>query len=144
MKKGYKMLGGLLLAGGVVLSASAVGEAAVRIAAQETAVQMPVTGGWSVTEGSTALDAHTRKVFDQALDGLVGCSYEPVALLGKQLVAGMNYCVLCRLAPVVPNAQPQWGLVYIYEDLQGQARITRVEDLRLGDRSPVAVKESAD
>lgn len=90
-------------------------------------------GGWTVTEGRTKLDKHTRKVFAKALEGLVGCDYDPVALLGRQVVAGTNYCILCRLTPVVPKAVPHWGLAYIYEDLQGNARLTAVKDLPLGE-----------
>ena len=132
MKKIYKMLGSMLLAGGIGLSMTSAGEAAVGAQAQAVSTAAPIVGGWSVIEGNTRIDRHTRKVFLQALDGLTGCDYEPVALLGKQVVAGTNYCLLCRLTPVVPNAKAHWGLVYIYEDLQGKAKLTHVEDLELG------------
>ena len=107
-------------------------EAAAQQAGAIAMQQEAVDGGWSVTQGSTKIDKHTRKVFSQALYGLVGCTYEPVALLGKQVAAGTNYCLLCRLTPVVPNAESHWGLVYIYEDLQGHAELKEVHDLVLG------------
>ena len=53
----------------------------------------------------------------------------PVALLSTQLVAGMNYCILCQITPVVPNPEPSWALVYIYADLQGNAEIMNVYEL---------------
>lgn len=75
---------------------------------------------------------YIKAVFAKAVDGLLGCDYDLVALLGTQVVAGTNYCVLCRLTPVVPDAVPHWGLAYIYEDLQGDVSLTEVKDLELG------------
>lgn len=92
-----------------------------------------VDGGWMVTEGRLRLDKHAKAVFAKATDGLLGCDYEPVALLGTQVVAGTNYCFLARLTPVVPDATPHWGLVYAYEDLQGNVKLTSVKDLPLGE-----------
>lgn len=132
MNKIYKMLGSMILAGGIGFGMTAAGEAAAGAQVQTVPAAAPILGGWTVTEGTTRIDRHTRKVFLQALDGLTGCDYEPVALLGRQVVAGTNYCLLCRLTPVVPNAKAHWGLVYIYEDLQGKAKLTHVEDLELG------------
>jgi hypothetical protein len=45
--------------------------------------------------------------FDKAAACLAGASYEPVAVLGKQVVAGMNYCLLCKVTATVPDAKPQ-------------------------------------
>jgi len=36
------------------------------------------------------------------------------------------------LTPVVPNAEPHWGVVYIYEDLQGHAELKDVQSLVIG------------
>ena len=133
MNKLYKMMGSLLMVGGIALGMTATGEAAVETQAQNrSTVTAAAVGGWTVTEGSTKIDRHTRKVFFQAVDGLVGCDYEPVALLGKQVAAGTHYCLLSRLTPVVPDAKAHWGLVYVYEDLQGQAKLIGVEDMELG------------
>ena len=63
-----------------------------------------VDGGWTVTEGRTKLDKHAKSV-----------------------------CFLARLTPVVPDATPYWGLVYAYEDLQGNVKLTSVKDLPLGE-----------
>ena len=49
--------------------------------------------------------------------------------MSTQVVAGMNYCILCQITPVVPNATPTWSLVYIYADAKGNAGITNVYDL---------------
>ena len=70
--------------------------------------------------------------FGKALEGLTGASYLPVANLGEQVVAGLNRCLLCRVTPVVPDARPHYALVYVYEDLQGGAKLLQVIDLDIG------------
>ena len=59
--------------------------------------------------------------FWEALDGV---AYEPIALLGTQVVAGMNYCILCRAWPATPDAQVGFVLAYVYADLEGNATFT--------------------
>ena len=85
-------------------------------------------GGWTLTE-DIALTDKAWSVFEEATEGLVGVDYEPLALLGTQLVSGTNYCFLCRGTVVYPGAQPYCALVYIYEDLQGAASITEIAPL---------------
>ena len=98
------------------------------------AAQAPLTGGWTVNREDTAMEANpeAQAALDKALEGLVGASYEPVACLGKQVVAGTNYCLLCRITPVVPNAVPHFALVYVYQALDGSAELLQVQDLTLG------------
>ena len=87
-------------------------------------------GGWEIApHEAAALPADAQAAFDKAVEGLDGATYVPVALMSTQVVAGMNYCILCQIAPVVPEAAPAWALVYIYADLQGNAGITNVYEL---------------
>ena len=87
-------------------------------------------GGWEITEAVEGkLTPEAKAAFDKAMNGLVGASYVPVALLGTQVVAGINYCILCQITPVVPDAVPSWALVYIYADLEGNAKIMNVYDI---------------
>jgi len=109
---------------------------AVDISAQSRTEELPqaaADGGWEYNQGELSLDGNpdVKAAFDKALDGLVGCSYEPVALIGSQIVAGTNYCILCRTTPVVPDAKSSFSLVTIYEDLSGNAEITDVTDLNM-------------
>ena len=53
-------------------------------------------------------------------------------------VAGTNYCILCQITPVVPDATPAWALVYIYADLDGNAEITNVYELYIDRHSTPA------
>ena len=90
--------------------------------------EAPAMGGWTVAE-STEIQDENKAVFDKAMEGLVGVNYEPIAYLGSQLVAGRNHCFLCTATVVYPNAAPTFVLVYIYEDLAGNAEILNIADL---------------
>jgi len=90
----------------------------------------PITGGWeNISHEAEELPEDAQKAFDKATENLDGAEYTPVALLSTQLVAGMNYCILCQITPVVPNPEPSWALVYIYADLKGNAEIMNVYEL---------------
>lgn len=96
----------------------------------------PLAGGWqNVPHEAAELPAEAQAAFDRAMDGLVGANYVPVALLSTQVVAGMNYCILCQVTPVAPDATPTWALVYIYADLEGNAEITNVYELYIDRHS---------
>ena len=88
-------------------------------------------GGWSYAEAPEITEEIQARL-DKALEGLVGASYVPVANLGEQVVAGLNRCLLCQVTPVVPDAQPHYALVYVYEKLDGGAELLQVIDLDVG------------
>ena len=96
--------------------------------------EVPLAGGWTVNEEDTGMAANpdAQAALEKALEGMVGASYEPVACLGTQVVAGTNYCILCRITPVVPNPTSHFTLVHVYRALDGTAKILNVQDLALG------------
>lgn len=87
-------------------------------------------GAW-VNWAADPLDIpeNVKAAFDKALEGLVGHTYEPIAILGSQVVSGMNYCLLCKTTVVTPDAPVSYTLVYIYEALDGTAEILRIQDI---------------
>ena len=89
-------------------------------------------GGWTITKDAAVSD-EARAAFDKALEGLTGVDYQPLALLGTQVVAGTNYCILCEAKVVYPDAVPYYALVYIYADLQGGAQILNIVNLDIGE-----------
>ena len=89
-------------------------------------------GGWLITDDSK-ITADVKKVYEKATENRVGVNYEPIALLGTQLVAGTNYCLLCRMTIVVPDATPGYTLMYIYEDLDGNAEISGFQEITVGE-----------
>ncbi|MBQ8963256.1 MAG: hypothetical protein IJ089_05610 [Clostridia bacterium] len=99
----------------------------------------PSTGGWeNAPQEAVELPAEAQAAFDKATDGLDGARYIPAALLSTQVVAGMNYCILCQVIPETAGAAPSWALVYIYADLRGNAEITNVYELYIDRHSAPA------
>lgn len=90
-----------------------------------------LAGGWTYAESPEVTDALTA-LLEKATEGLVGAAYTPVAYLGSQVVAGSNHCLLCQVTPVVPDPQPNYVLVYIYENLEGGAELMQTIDLDVG------------
>ena len=83
-------------------------------------------GGWS--EVAPEATEASVNALEKAMQNLVGAEYKEICCLATQLVAGTNYCMLCEITPVVPNAESHFAIVYIYEDLDGNAQITDVFD----------------
>lgn len=92
---------------------------------EEEDLEDVMVGGWT-RAASPVITDEVRQVCDKAFEGWEGVTYEPIALLKTQVVAGMNYCVLCEATVVVPDAEPTYAVVYIYEDLEGNAEITDI------------------
>ncbi len=86
-----------------------------------------IDGGWAKAENPEITD-EIKELFKKATEGMTGLSYTPVVYVASQIVAGTNHCILCKTAAVVPNPEPKYSLVYIYEDLNGGAEITNVVD----------------
>jgi len=113
---------------------SAVAAAPADTAAENTAQEEPrnMVGGWTLNaEMGENLSAEDKAVLDKAMEGYVGLSIKPIALLGTQVVAGINYAFLCETAPVVPNPQSKLSVIVVYQDLQGGATISDVRDFDL-------------
>lgn len=87
-----------------------------------------IAGGWQASE-SPEITSELRAVFDKALDGFVGVGYEPIAYLGRQIVAGTNHAFFCRAQVIYPNSLPYFAIVYIYEDLDGKAEIADIASM---------------
>ena len=100
----------------------------------------PLLGGWNTTE-PCEITEDVQAVFDKATEKLLGAAYEPIAYLGRQVVAGTNHCILCRTTAVYPGALPYYTLVYIYEDLEGNAEITQICDLNIAEFSQPEIEE---
>lgn len=90
-----------------------------------------LAGGWSASE-STEITEDARTAFDKAMEGFVGVGYEPVALLGTQVVAGLNYCLLCKGTTVTLEPRTFYALVYIWAALDGSAQILDIQEIDLG------------
>lgn len=106
-------------------------------------------GGWAVNTGDVAFDknAEVKEAYEKALRSMVmtGGEMEPVAYLGSQVVAGMNYLLLCRVKAVVEDPSTELVLVTVYADLEGNATITTQDvnwNPEFPDGEPEASEES--
>ena len=150
MKKTRKILCAISVLGMILTSSSAVSvviadNQAMETAAdtKNTAVEMTDTaeaaavpgggmaslaGGWTLAE-DTAVTQEAEDALAKALESFVGSNIEPVALLGEQVVAGINYCMLCRVTAVTPTAVPKFALVYVYAGVNGNCELLGISDL---------------
>ena len=89
----------------------------------------PVSGGWAINEeGSAELPEEVKKAFDSVTSELMGTELEPVAYVGSQVVAGMNYMVLCRATTVTENPVTNYQMLVMYVDLEGKAKLNALTD----------------
>ena len=86
----------------------------------------PLPGGWAMTDDIT-ISGEAQVVFDQAADAGEDTDLEAIGLLATQVVAGRNYCFLCR-----DKASGGYCFVYIYEDPKGIARIVDTQPVSPG------------
>ena len=102
----------------------------VPVFAEETE---PVAGGWVANaDDPTLIPEAALEAFNKATEELVGCDYEPIALLGSQVVAGTNYCLLCKCTVVTPDAPVSYVLMYIYSGVDGTNEVLDIQDITLG------------
>lgn len=97
-----------------------------------------IAGGWTLPESPVVTD-EVKTVLAKATDGLAGATYEPVAYLGSQVVAGTNHRILCKFTPSTKNAKTTYAIVTVYEDLEGKAEITGI----LNSEAEVQVTDEA-
>ena len=91
----------------------------------ETNESAPITGGWAINNDFDGTDdANAMSAFEKATEDLDGYRYDVAAVLGSQIVAGTNYLYLCRAEMAVPDAKPEYVILKVYEDLEGNAEIT--------------------
>ncbi|MDO5592913.1 MAG: hypothetical protein Q4G57_08470 [Bacillota bacterium] len=96
-----------------------------------SAETLTMVGAWSPIHGDqdSEISQDALKAFEKATKDLEGYTYEVIAVLGSQVVSGMNYVYLCKGEVVSPEASPEYLLVTVYEDLEGKAEITETEEL---------------
>ena len=114
----------LVLALGLSLSVPGLAESA------DTGANM-LMGGWQIPADGTPTE-ETRDLLNRAFNGIDGNAIEPIAVLGTQLVAGKNTCILCRITPAVPDAVSYFAVIYVYEDPTGKTTLDMIVELDPG------------
>lgn len=86
----------------------------------------PVSGGYGTPADPTVTEEVMNAVI-KANDALGTMTYEPKALLKQQVVAGMNYVLLCR-GKALNGDDLDYAIVTVYADLDGGAEFTAVSE----------------
>lgn len=102
---------------------------------QEAAPSAAVAGGWTMNADETVgvLPDDAQKAFDKATEGFVGNKLTPVALIGRQVVAGMNYAILCKSELVTKEPVVSYQVAIIYQKPDGEAEISNIADFNVAD-----------
>ena len=90
-----------------------------------------LSGGWEIT-GSSSLAGEPFEAFKQAVKDTDDVMYEPIALLAKQVVAGMNYCILCRETAFDQAGTMSYCLLYIWKAPGKDAVILETQPIEFG------------
>lgn len=91
-------------------------------------------GSWMILqakENSKFSDKEIQKSFEKAVKGWTGLDLTPMQLLATQLVSGTNYLALCYGKTVTEKPVGDLYVVQWYQDLQGNASISSVENLNM-------------
>lgn len=120
-----------ILLGTTVLALTACGAttaaAASNTSSEQPATETAIVGGWS-TEDSEEITDEIRALVEKATQDKLGATYNPVAYLGHQIVNGTNHRILCEITTVTANPETKLAVVTIYEDLQGNAEVTDIDE----------------
>lgn len=85
-----------------------------------------VLGGYVEVEDSTITD-ELKEIFNKALEGLLGATYEPEKLVATQVVAGTNYKFLAKGTKTTNPVTKGTYYITIYKDLQGNVKLLDIE-----------------
>lgn len=92
------------------------------------AVFVDAPGGWREVNSLT-LDKEAKAAFDTAVKYSKYEKYSPVALLGQQVVSGMNYQILVRINQSDTKTS-KYLILQIYQPLSNTAEITEVYEFK--------------
>ena len=90
------------------------------------------SGGWSVSKASYSFLSKSQiTIFNKATKKLTGVSYQPVALLAKQAVAGTNYVFLCQGKTVTANPTKAWYILTASKSLKNKISLRSVKKINI-------------
>lgn len=133
MKRGHLMLLACILVLSVALAGCggkpSAGSEAEEPAEQEVMVEgdgseVSASGWQALSEASPALTEEEQDIFSRAAAATDSVLPTPVAVLATQVVSGTNYAFLC-------HQDSGWSIFAVYQNLDGEARITSGQELRL-------------
>lgn len=95
---------------------------------EETKEEPEIVGGYVDVEDGTLTD-ELKDIFNSALDGLTGATYEPQELVATQVVAGTNYKFLANGSKTTNPITKGTYYITIYKDLEGNVELLDIETI---------------
>lgn len=92
-------------------------------------------GEWMIDKNiqTAGLADDVKAIFDKGVEGFTGQSFEPIVLIGKQVVSGMNYMFLAKGTTTTAEPKTALKIVTIYNDLKNNASVKSVADFNILD-----------
>ena len=103
----------------------------------EEGITESLDGGWYTPDDITSvpLPEDAQAAFEKALENFAGSNIVPMALLGTQVVKGINYAILCHVTPMVYDPVSSTQVITIYSDPEGNAEISNLSVINPADYS---------
>lgn len=94
-----------------------------------------LSGGWTYASefADVQLPEDAGDALTKAAEKIDGVIYKPVAYLGSQVVAGINYAYICEVTTVTENPVSTLNVIRIYKDLEGNATITGSKAINIAE-----------
>ena len=113
--------------------------------AKEKAEGSQTAGGWAID--GTEMTDETKDIFNKAFESLLGVTYNPLMLMGRQLVNGTNYEFLAEATVVSPDQKPYLCVITIHKSLDGEVSILNIQRISVsaltGDEEEAPFTEMA-
>ena len=93
---------------------------------EQTKEEPEIVGGYVDVEDGTLTD-ELKDIFNKALEGLLGATYEPQELVATQVVAGTNYKFLASGTKTTNPVTKGTYYIYVNKDLQGTISLLDIE-----------------
>ena len=91
-------------------------------------------GGWTPQfTGSSEVPAEIKKVFEGALEGLVGVGYEDEVCLATKVVSGIEYAFLTKATTVTAEPASYHAIIFATANADGTYSIANIVPLNLTD-----------
>lgn len=81
-------------------------------------------GSWRVAENA----AEGVEIFEAATANITDTIFSVISVMGEQIIAGKNYCVLCQCR-TRGNEMPFYAFVYVNKNLENNYKVSRIVDL---------------
>lgn len=94
-----------------------------------------LVGGWNVEAPGkvTMLAENIQEAFDNATSTLAGMTFSPIRVLGKQVVAGTNYAIICYAKPSTEATAEYIYVLTLYDGVDGTQEIISTAYVNLAD-----------